>query len=98
MKRRLRLSALARQDLSETSKYLEEVNPAAAADWLDQISQALATLQSQPFIGKTRDELTHGLRSVLSGKHVILYRVTVDSLDVVRILDGRRDYGRYFTN
>lgn len=96
MRRRLRLSAIARQDLKETSGYLSDLNPYAAKKWVEQISGLLRNLESQPYLGKHRDDLEVGLRSAISGQHLILYRVTERTIDIVRILDARRDYDQYF--
>jgi toxin ParE1/3/4 len=61
-----------------------------------QIAAACRPLDRHPFAGRARDEIRPGLRSRASGPYVIFYRVKDDVIEIVRILDGRRDLGRIF--
>jgi toxin ParE1/3/4 len=42
-------------------------------------------------MGRARDELASGLRSVAIERYVLFYRITADAVQVVRILLGSRD-------
>jgi toxin ParE1/3/4 len=42
-------------------------------------------------MGRTREELGPGLRSVLVQRYVLFYRVTTSGVEVLRILHGVRD-------
>ena len=44
-----------------------------------------------PLMGRERPELSPGLRSLVSGRHVIFYRRMPDGIEVARVLDGARD-------
>ncbi len=48
-------------------------------------------LEEHPLLGRARDEIRLGLRSVLVSPHIVFYRVTDDTAQIIRILDGRRD-------
>jgi toxin ParE1/3/4 len=55
------------------------------------IRDACAELVNRPALGKGREELWPGLRSVPSGKHLVYYLVAGYGVDVVRVL--REGYG-----
>jgi toxin ParE1/3/4 len=42
-------------------------------------------------MGRTREELGPGLRSVVLEHYVLFYRVTATAVEVLRILHGTRD-------
>ena len=42
-------------------------------------------------MGRARDELAPGLRSLVVRQYVLFYRVAPDAVQVVRILHGKRD-------
>jgi toxin ParE1/3/4 len=45
-------------------------------------------------MGRTRDDLSPGLRSYPVGDHIVFYRVTATELIVRRIVHGRRELER----
>jgi len=45
-------------------------------------------------MGRTRDELVPGLRSLPFGRYVIFYRALDDGSEIVRVLHGARDLRR----
>jgi toxin ParE1/3/4 len=53
-------------------------------------------LVNHPFLGRPRDELIVGLRSILSHPHVVLYRVSGSNIEIVRVLHQRRDIDAIF--
>jgi toxin ParE1/3/4 len=53
-------------------------------------------LSEHAFVGRPRDELTPGLRSVLVHPHVIFYRVADERVEIVRVLHQRRDLEAIF--
>lgn len=60
-----------------------------ARRYLAAIRDACAELAARPDLGKSRDELWPGLRSLPSGKHVLYYLVASYGVDVVRVLRAR---------
>ena len=60
---------------------------------IDQKCQALA---EQPGIGRRRDELAPGLRSLPVGSYVVFYRGRGDGIEVIRVLHGARDINTVF--
>lgn len=53
-------------------------------------------LEDHPFVGRSRDEVRTGVRSIASRPHVIFYRVTDNTIEIIRVLDGRRDIEEIF--
>jgi toxin ParE1/3/4 len=53
-------------------------------------------LISHPFLGRPRDELIPGLRSILAHPHIVFYRVAGSNIEVVRVLHQRRDIEAIF--
>jgi toxin ParE1/3/4 len=49
-------------------------------------------------MGRPRDELVPGLRSVLAHPHVIFYRISSDMIEVARVLHQRRDLPAIFSH
>ena len=42
------------------------------------------------------DDLSPGYRSIPVDPVVIVYRIAADAVEVVRVIDGRRDFGTIF--
>jgi toxin ParE1/3/4 len=58
---------------------------------LRDIGRSIGLLEDFPMAGRVRDEIRPGLRSIVSGPHLVFYRVPEQRPLIVRILDGRRD-------
>jgi toxin ParE1/3/4 len=83
----------------ESEKDLLDIWAYSARTWsletadkhLEAIYASSERLAQWPFSGRARDEIRRGLRSVVVYPHVLFYRVTGTSVDVVRVLYGGRD-------
>ena len=53
---------------------------------------------TQPLMGRARDELLPGLRSMPFGRYVIFYEPLSDGIDVVRVLHSARDIDAVFAD
>jgi len=62
------------------------------------ITEACRLLEDHPFVGRTRDEIRPGLRSIAATPYVVFYRVNNDVAEIVRVLDGRRDLDEIFAD
>ncbi len=87
---------LAETDILEIWDYIAEDTFAAADRWVDQLDEKLRLLAIQPLMGRTRDELERGVRSLPFGRYVIFYMPTDVGIDVVRVLHGARDIDAVF--
>jgi toxin ParE1/3/4 len=89
----------ARSDLSDIWNYdASAAGRQAANKIVHEIGQACRLLQSYPFAGRARDEVRPGFRSVAAAPHVVFYRVRNGTAEIVRVLDGRRDVDKIFTD
>jgi toxin ParE1/3/4 len=91
--RPVRLAPLAIADLIALRRWVAEVADRATADaWLDRIETRIASLASYPDRGTPRDDLAPGLRTIpFERRLLIAYRVGADVVDVLRVVDARRD-------
>jgi plasmid stabilization system protein ParE len=66
-KRAVIWSADARADLEQIWTYcVRVVGPNTAAKFVREISEAVRPLEEHPFAGRSRNEVRHGLRSVVA--------------------------------
>jgi toxin ParE1/3/4 len=87
------LSAEADADLFEIWDYLaSEASERVADRQLRRIEAAFERLKSWPYSGRKRDEMVVGMRSVPTDQYVVSYRVHADTVEVIRVLHGRRDF------
>lgn len=89
----------AESDLFEIRSWYAVKASADVADArLRAIDRACRRLQDFPRRGRARGELLPGLRSLLINPHVVFYRITPNSIEIVRVLHSRRDIGAIFSN
>ncbi len=53
-------------------------------------------LAASPLMGRDRDDLRPGIRQVVVYPTVLFYRVLPDQVEVVRVIDGRREIAGIF--
>ncbi|MBA2351664.1 MAG: type II toxin-antitoxin system RelE/ParE family toxin [Burkholderiales bacterium] len=87
---------LAGADIAEIWDYVAEDSIAQADAWVDRQEARLRLLSTRPLMGRSRDELSPGLRSMPFGRYVIFYDALPDGIDVVRILHSGRDIDAVF--
>jgi toxin ParE1/3/4 len=64
---------------------------AQGESYSEEIDRALAELGEHPHVGRPRDDVRPGLRSLRVEQHVIYYRVDADSVIVLRVLHRKMD-------
>ena len=87
---------LAAADVDEIWDYIAEDSPEQADAWVDRLDAKLRVLATQPTMGRAREELAPGLRSLPFGHYVIFYLPLPDGIDVVRVLHSARDIDAVF--
>lgn len=92
----LSVSSEARTDLVEIFLYIAQDSVDAARRTHSRIEETLRTIAHQPGIGRTRDELIPGIRSLASGSYVVYYREVDGGVRILRILHGARDIQQLF--
>jgi toxin ParE1/3/4 len=97
--KRLSFTDAAREDLAAIGRYtLESWGAEKKTRYLAGIRASLERLRRATGIGRVRDEIRPGYRSVASGRHVIFYRETEDRIEVVRVLHQRMDLHRHLND
>ena len=86
-----RITERAQSDLDEAWAYLAERNEAAADRLIDGVLQKARLHAELPLMGRPRNDLRPGLRSFVVHPYTIFYRPAGDTIEVVRVLHGRRD-------
>jgi toxin ParE1/3/4 len=60
---------------------------------VDSITSTFLQLSRHPHLGRRRDDLREGLRSVTAGSYVVIYRVQRKNVRILHVIHGRRDIG-----
>jgi toxin ParE1/3/4 len=82
----------AETNLEQIEEYINENgNLKAAIRVVDQILDVCSGLQAMPRIGKARDDIASGLRSITAGSFVIYYRFDEQQVEILRIWHDHRD-------
>ena len=83
-----------KQDLQDVWRYFARVaSPDIADRLLREIEQAGERLADQALMGRARDEVMPGLRTVLVNPYTVFYRATDANVEIVRVLHERRNVG-----
>jgi len=88
---RLLLSGRAKQDLIEIWEYIASHDEEAADHYIDHLRRRAMELITHPELGRSRDDIHHGIRSLLSRNHLLFYRIRADEIQILRILHGSMD-------
>ena len=78
-------------DLDSIWAFIAADNVTAANRLIDRIGGVFEMLVESPLAGRERPELQINLRSFPVGNYIIFYRVLPDGVEVVRVMNGRRD-------
>jgi toxin ParE1/3/4 len=93
---RIRISAEAKVDLLEIWLFIAQDSVESAERVNSSIRDKLRILATQPEIGRRRDELKNGMRSLATGNYQIYYESMRGGIRVLRVLHAARDVGRVF--
>jgi toxin ParE1/3/4 len=94
---RFRITRPAQEDLREIRAYIaQRGSTRAAARWIGTLRQHFPRLADTPGIGRPRDDLAPGLRSLAVGDYLIFYVEVPGGIDIVHVLHGARDIERLF--
>jgi toxin ParE1/3/4 len=59
--------------------------------FVDSITEQFSFLSRHPYMGRKRDDLAAGLRSIAVGSYVIVYRAEGGDVRILHVVHGRRD-------
>jgi toxin ParE1/3/4 len=88
------LTGEAEADLDEAWDYIARNNPTAADRLIDAIVKTAHQLAQFPESGRARPEFGPDIRSFVVSPYVLFYRPIEGTIQVLRVLHGRRDIGR----
>ena len=91
-----RLTRRARQDVLDIWKYIGEQNEPAADEFADRLTRYFALLGDNPYAGRRRNDLRAGYRSFPVREYLVFYRIAEPGVQILRIVDGRRDIASLF--
>lgn len=83
-------SLKATRDRNSAILWLNQFDPDAALDLLQEILLAIKRLDTFPFSGRIGK--VSGTREVIIGKYILVYQVQDDNLEVVRLLHSSMKY------
>jgi plasmid stabilization system protein ParE len=98
--RRLVYLSSARPDFRDILRYLTEEggDRTVARTFVDRLQQQCRRLASLPgTLGRARPELRPDIRSFPHRGYIIFFRYEADTLEVVNVLEGHRDFPSLFT-
>jgi toxin ParE1/3/4 len=97
----VRLCTIAPQairDLDDISTYFSERNVESGDRLLRIFDEKCRKLMQFPMIGRSYTDLSPGLRGVPLEGYIILYRVTEETLTILRVVSGRQNLTDLFTD
>lgn len=86
----------ANADLLEIWVYLAEYDIEDANRTIQAIGRKCLDCADLPGMGRRRDDLAPGLRSISHGNYLIFYRLAGDDIQIMRVLHGARDLPSLF--
>lgn len=90
-------SPAAEQDLLAIGLFIAQDNPVRALSFMEELEARCLALRDYPKLGKARDEVRPGLRSLFWESYVVFYTLSEATLRIERILHGSRDLNRLFS-
>ena len=91
MKRAVRFRPAAEADLDEIWLTVALNDIRAADRVIDAIRDRVLPLSEFPELGPQRPELAPGMRVLVEGNYLILYRIAEGAIDIVRVVHGSRE-------
>jgi plasmid stabilization system protein ParE len=91
-------SDIGREDLKEIGRYIgrTQYRPSIAASIMREIRNHCDHLASYPELGTARPDLGESIRVTSWKRWVIIFRPAAHSIDVLRIVDGSRNWTKLF--
>jgi toxin ParE1/3/4 len=86
------ISPAAKTDLKDIYQYgLRQWGQAQSGSYLENIKAQFWSITEQPLMGLERSDLLPGVRRLPIESHTLFYRVTTDTVEIIRVLHGRQD-------
>ncbi|MGI3899841.1 MAG: type II toxin-antitoxin system RelE/ParE family toxin [Janthinobacterium lividum] len=89
-----RISKPATADLGDIRDWIAKGDPKRAVSYLEELDALFGRISVRPLIGRPREEIGRGGRSIVHHSHVVFYRQVGTSIEISRVIHGRRNLGR----
>lgn len=90
--KRLVISEAARSDLTSIGEYTERVwGRTQKSRYVAALKEGIRKIQRSPAIGRSRADIRPGYLSFTCGRHVVFYRETNDTIEIIRLLHQKMD-------
>ncbi|WKL55751.1 type II toxin-antitoxin system RelE/ParE family toxin [Asticcacaulis sp. ZE23SCel15] len=86
-----KLLAHARADMRQAFNFIRAENPQSADKLITAIQKSISLIETKPFIGRFDPEDNTREWSIPRWPYVIVYRVSGENIDVLRVWHTRRD-------
>jgi len=87
------------QDIETIADYIAgQAGLQQAERFLSKLDAKFARITQFPSLGRPRDEILQGVRSLSMESYLILYTATDSRVDILRVVSGYRDLASLFTN
>lgn len=86
----------AARDLEEIGDYIARDDPVRAVSFVREMRERCLRIAQHPHAGPLREDLGEGIRMIVFGKYVVLYRQQGDTVHIIRVLQGARDIAALF--
>jgi toxin ParE1/3/4 len=94
----IKYTAHADADLDEIIEFHITENPEYANKIFQEIAGKLTSLEKNPSLGKSKEEVIFHLRSFPAKKYIIFYTPIKDGIEVFRIIHSSRDIEGLFND
>ena len=99
MNPQFRLTQPAMQDLKEISEYLaQNFGFSQAEKFVQKLNIQFLRIVQFPRMGKPRNDLLAGSRTLLVDRHLIFYIAIGADIEILRVISGYRDLSTLFTD
>lgn len=96
--RELLISSEATKDLEEIINYFYDVNVEAGEMFLEEFNKKCQYLANFPNMGRSYKHIKDYLRGIPLDNYIIFYRVLDDSIEIMHVVSGYRDFKLLFDN
>jgi toxin ParE1/3/4 len=96
MSRRVRTTAHADADIRSIAQWIARGSTPAASKWIDDLDREFSKIAQTPGVGTDRSDLRPQLRSVPFGNYIVFFKSGRQTVNIVRVIHGARDYARLF--
>ena len=87
------------QDIEQIADYIARQSGLDQADrFLNKLDAKFVKIAQFPNLGRQRDEILPGLRSLPMDNYLILYMVMGQDVEIFRVVSGYRDLSALFTD